>query len=188
MPSILVVSNGSPLCPLLHDHLPCSSPVLHCSQGLPFPQDSFQAFTFDAKKWFLSLICLHSILATKVMPNMCLALGISPTLFTFSFVCLITSIWSWGVIPETRGLTLTQVNHAQWALPTIPIIKCFNGFFSSIQRCSAFHACKNHLDITVLLRKKGNSRRTRGRGEPTFLLFSFKSCSISRMSSNCCDI
>ena len=112
---------------------------------------------------------------------MCLALGISPTLFTFSFVCLITSIWSWCVIPETRGLTLTQVNHAA---PTIPIIKCF----SSIKRCSAFHACKKHLDITVLLRKKGNSRRTRGRGEPSFLLFSFKSCSMSRLSSNSCDI
>ena len=47
----------------------------------------------------------------KVMPNLCLMLGISPTLFTFSFICLITSLWSWCVIPETRGLTLTQVNH-----------------------------------------------------------------------------
>ena len=36
-----VVPNGSPLCPLLHDHLPGSSPVLHCSQGLAFPQDLF---------------------------------------------------------------------------------------------------------------------------------------------------
>ena len=34
VPSISpVVPNGSPLCPLLHDHLPSSPPVLHCSQG-----------------------------------------------------------------------------------------------------------------------------------------------------------
>ena len=48
------------------------------------------------------------------MPNLCLLLGISPTLFTFSFLCLITSVWSWCVIPETRGLTLTQVLCYYW--------------------------------------------------------------------------
>ena len=39
---LAVVPDGPPLCPLLHDHLPGSSPVLHCSQGtFAFPWDLF---------------------------------------------------------------------------------------------------------------------------------------------------
>jgi len=56
------------------------------------------------------LVPLQFFIVAKVMPNLCLMLGISPTLFTFSFICLLTSVWSWCVIPETRGLTLTQIS------------------------------------------------------------------------------
>merc|ERR1712168_12122 len=56
------------------------------------------------------LVPLQFFIVAKVMPNLCLALGISPTLFSFSLICLLTSLWSWCVIPETRGLTLTQIS------------------------------------------------------------------------------
>ena len=131
--NLTVVSNGPPLCPLLHDHLPGSSPVLHCSQGLTInakkrllavaPKVCFLAlFVFLLQYFWLELLIPLPITFSKqcidighqkVMPSLCLMLGISPTLFTFSFICLLTSVWSWCVIPETRGLTLTQVNHVQ---------------------------------------------------------------------------
>ena len=41
-----VIPNGSPICPLLHDHLSCTSPVLHCGQGGIFPPGIFNWHCF----------------------------------------------------------------------------------------------------------------------------------------------
>ena len=67
---------------------------------------SHQGFLIGTVLLLYGLVLI--LVKLKVMPNLCLMMGISPTLFTFSSICLLTSVWSWCVIPETRGLTLTQ--------------------------------------------------------------------------------
>ena len=67
----------------------------------------------------------------KVMPNLCLMMGISPTLFTFSSICLLTSVWSWCVIPETRGLTLTQVMQVSESIGEMQKRAIFHTFVES---------------------------------------------------------
>ena len=127
------------------------------------------------------------------MPNLCLMMGISPTLFTFSSICLLTSVWSWCVIPETRGLTLTQVTQVRESIGEMQKRAIFHTFVES----EAMYFIFRYLWPFLEGRKRQKSERLRyvdssatkqqSLWRPRFkILFKFFESFFTRWKPDCC--
>ena len=104
---------------IVYDYLPpiclCMFCLAYCFGLGPIPwMYSNELYPTDLRPLLYSfaacLVPLQNFLGVKMLPRIVSALGLTTTLYIFGAVSLLSVLWGVFILPETKGLTLHQIN------------------------------------------------------------------------------